>query len=78
MKRERRAGALHRAVARLDALSPLQVLARGYAIASRADGRAVRSADDVAPGDVLRLRVREAHIDATVERVEPVPPTEER
>jgi exodeoxyribonuclease VII large subunit len=69
---ERRAGDVHRASARLDALSPLKVLARGYAIATRADGRAVRSADDVAAGDVVHVRVRDARVDATVNRVEPL------
>jgi len=73
---ERRAGDVHRAAARLDALSPLKVLARGYAIATRPDGRAVRSAGDVAPGDVLRIRVRDARLDATVDRVEPLDPPE--
>lgn len=46
--------------ARLQALSPLQVLARGYAIALREDnGRAVLSDRDVAPGDTLQLRLHE-------------------
>jgi exodeoxyribonuclease VII large subunit len=69
---ERRAADLQRASARLDALSPLKVLARGYAIATRDDGRAVRSAGDVRPGDALHVRVRDARVDATVRHVEPV------
>jgi len=52
--------------ARLDAMSPLKVLARGYAIATRSDGRAVRDASDVATGDPISLRVRSARIDARV------------
>jgi exodeoxyribonuclease VII large subunit len=68
---ERRAGDVHRAVVRLDALSPLKVLARGYAIATRDDGRAVRSAADVQAGDAIHLRVRDARIDASVTRVGP-------
>jgi exodeoxyribonuclease VII large subunit len=54
---------------RLDAMSPLKVLARGYAIATRADGRAVRAATDVRVGDPIALRVRSAHIDAKVTSV---------
>ncbi len=51
----------------LDALSPLKVLSRGYAIAfASADGRAVRSASDVKPGDGLRIRLQEGEVDATV------------
>jgi exodeoxyribonuclease VII large subunit len=69
-----RSSQFHRATARLDALSPLKVLARGYAIATREDGTAVRSTEDVGPGDVLHVRVRDARIDAKVERVGPLDP----
>jgi exodeoxyribonuclease VII large subunit len=70
----RREAVLQRTSARLDAYSPLKVLARGYAIATRDDGRAVRSGDDVAPGESLHIRVREARLEARVERVEPLEP----
>jgi exodeoxyribonuclease VII large subunit len=43
--------------ARLDALSPLKVMSRGYAIAFGADGHVVRRADELAPGDALRVRL---------------------
>jgi exodeoxyribonuclease VII large subunit len=69
---ERRASAVQRAVARLDALSPLRVLARGYAVATREDGRAVRSVADALPGDVIHVRVSEARIDVTVTAIEPL------
>jgi exodeoxyribonuclease VII large subunit len=55
--------------ARLDAMSPLKVLARGYAIATREDGRAVRDPDDVFPGEPISLRVRAARIKALVTSV---------
>jgi exodeoxyribonuclease VII large subunit len=55
---------------RLDAMSPLKVLARGYAIVTRIDdGRAVRDASEVAPGDALSVRVAEGVFDAEVTRV---------
>jgi exodeoxyribonuclease VII large subunit len=66
---ERRRASVQRAVVRLDTLSPLKVLARGYAIATRADGHAVREGGDVAPGDPIHVRVRDARVEATVERV---------
>jgi exodeoxyribonuclease VII large subunit len=69
---ERRRSELQRAGARLDALSPLKVLARGYAIATRDDGRAVRSASDVAAGDTLHVRVRDARVETRVLGVEPL------
>jgi exodeoxyribonuclease VII large subunit len=72
---ERRAADLLRATARLDALSPLKVLARGYAIATREDGRAVRAASDVGPGDSLHVRVRDARLEARVVVVEPMRPS---
>jgi exodeoxyribonuclease VII large subunit len=59
---------LGRSAARLDAMSPLAVLARGYAIATK-DGRAVRHASDVSPGDVIDVRVHAARIEADVKRV---------
>ena len=70
----RREAVLQRTSARLDAYSPLKVLARGYAIATRDDGRAVRSGDDVVPGESLHVRVRDARVEARVERVEPLEP----
>jgi exodeoxyribonuclease VII large subunit len=44
------------AAARLEALSPLAVLGRGFTLARRDDGRVVRAATEVAPGDRLELR----------------------
>jgi exodeoxyribonuclease VII large subunit len=60
----------HRLAARLDAMSPLKVLARGYAIATRRDGRAVRTASDVASGDRLVVRVSRARIEVDVVTIE--------
>ena len=65
----RRDKGLESLTARLDAMSPLKVLSRGYAIATRSDGRAVRDASDVSPGEPIRLRVRSARIDAQVTSV---------
>ena len=62
----RRQAAIERAASRLDALSPLNVLGRGYAIATREDGRAIRSAGDVRAGDRITVRVESARIAADV------------
>ncbi|OJY17235.1 MAG: exodeoxyribonuclease VII large subunit [Myxococcales bacterium 68-20] len=52
---------------RLDAMSPLKVLARGYAIVTRSsDGRAVRAAGEVVPGDALHVRVADGAFEAQV------------
>lgn len=55
---------------RLDALSPLAVLGRGYAIARReSDGRIVRAAGDVSLGDRLELRLAGGQIGVEVTRL---------
>jgi exodeoxyribonuclease VII large subunit len=59
--------ALAEASSRLDALSPLNVLARGYAIATHG-GRALRRASDVHRGDSITLRLHEGRVEAVVER----------
>ena len=57
---------------RLDAMSPLKVLARGYAIATRAaDGRAIRDASEVTRGDTIHVRVGGGAFDADVTRIVP-------
>lgn len=53
--------------ARLDALSPLAVLRRGYALPRALDGRALRRRDDFVPGLRLRLRVSDGEVGARVE-----------
>ena len=60
---------LAKQVTALDALSPLRVLSRGYAIALRADGRALRDADDVQVGDAIEVRVARARVQAEVRGV---------
>ena len=55
------------AATRLDGLSPLTILGRGYAIATRADGRAIRSADEVSVGDEIALRLGRGTLKTRVE-----------
>jgi len=57
---------LAREAARLGALSPLAVLARGYSITLDAGGRAVVDARDVTAGDSLRIRLASGEIAASV------------
>jgi exodeoxyribonuclease VII large subunit len=56
-----RAQAAHQ---RLEALNPLQVMARGYSIVQRTNGHVVRGPDDLAANE--RLQVRAAHGEYTV------------
>jgi len=65
---ERARRAFEAAAARLDSLSPLAVLGRGYAIVWRsADGAIVRRAEEVAPGAALRIRLARGELAARVE-----------
>jgi exodeoxyribonuclease VII large subunit len=79
--RSRRA-ALHRlrraqqdlaaAAARLEALSPLAVLGRGYSLTQRmADGLVIRDAQQLASGDELQTRFSRGRAWSKVERIEP-------
>ena len=58
------------AAASLDALSPLSVLQRGYAIAQNEDGSLLRDAKLVSIGDRVKLRLARGRIGARVESVE--------
>lgn len=44
---------------KLDALSPLTVLTRGYAVVQKPDGTVVRSADDLSHGDEFDVTVKD-------------------
>lgn len=61
--------ALSACAAQLDALSPLSVLGRGYAIATR-EGVPVLASDELAPGDTVRVRVAHGSFRAQVTRIE--------
>lgn len=53
-----------RLAAQLDALSPLRVLERGYAVARAADGRVLRRQRDFPPGQPFTLRVTDGAVPA--------------
>lgn len=58
------------AAASLDALSPLGVLQRGYAIAQDASGRLLRDAASVAEGDAVSVRLAKGKLNTRVEAIE--------
>ena len=55
--------------AKLDALSPLKVLTRGYAVASCEDGNIIRSAKQTNPNDRITVRFHDGSINATVTEI---------
>jgi exodeoxyribonuclease VII large subunit len=64
---DRATAELSHTVARLRTLSPAATLQRGYAIVQRPDGAVVRSPDEVAAKDALRIRLAEGELSATVD-----------
>jgi exodeoxyribonuclease VII large subunit len=58
------------AAASLDALSPLAVLHRGYAIAQDPSGKPLRDAASVAAGDQVSVRLEKGKLNTRVETVE--------
>ena len=53
-------------VAKLDAMSPLKVLSRGYAMAQTGDGELLRSIHQVNPGDSILVNISDGTITASV------------
>ena len=65
----RRNDRMARAVGKLEALSPLSALARGYSVALAADGRVLRSVRDFTAGSRFTLRLNDGQVDCEAERV---------
>ena len=51
---------------KLDAMSPLKVLSRGYSMAQKTDGKIIRSIEDVIVGDTIRLTLEDGQVQACV------------
>ena len=54
------------ATAKLDALSPLQTLSRGYSIPTKDDGTVIRSAKEMKSGDEFTLRMKDGQTECVV------------
>jgi exodeoxyribonuclease VII large subunit len=60
-------------LSRLEALSPLSVLSRGYSITSRvSDRRIIRKWTDTRPGDLVQVRLADGRLECLVEKAEDV------
>ena len=65
-----RRAAFARLAGKLDSLSPLAVLGRGYALVFDGSGHLVRDAAEVSVGDALRIRVQSGALAARITRKE--------
>ncbi|MCU1253530.1 MAG: exodeoxyribonuclease large subunit [Edaphobacter sp.] len=61
---------LNRASVRLEALSPVSVLSRGYALVYAADGKLLRSSAETAAGHTIRARFAHGTLEAEVTQTE--------
>lgn len=68
---QRRNAELSRAAARLHALSPLAVLARGYAVVEKSTGHMVRAAGDLRCGDQISVRLQDGEAGCIVNTLKP-------
>lgn len=68
---EERRTQLQMLTARLDGLSPLSTLARGYSVARDTEGRTLSRVEDFTIGDAFELLVRDGRIDARTENAVP-------
>ena len=57
------------AVSKLDAMSPLKVLTRGYAMAQTEDGAVVKSVSQVKSGDQIKVSFSDSNVSAMVTEV---------
>ena len=65
---EKREGYI-RLISKLDALSPLKVLSRGFAIVSREDGTVIKSAAQTKIGEKVDIRLNKGGISCTIQRI---------
>ena len=69
-RQQRAADDVARMAASLNALSPLNVLERGYSITHRADGTVVRKADRLSIGEVVTTRLHRGQVTSRVESID--------
>ena len=53
-------------ITKIDALSPLKTLTRGYSVVENADGKLIKTTKDVKPEDVINITVTDGKISAVV------------
>jgi exodeoxyribonuclease VII large subunit len=64
--------ALETLTSKLDALSPLKVLDRGYSLARGPDGKVLRSHQGLSPGDAVTVTLRDGDLRTHVDEIVPL------
>lgn len=70
-KAQRSREALISYASQLEALSPLQVLSRGYSVTQTLSGELIRETTSVGVGDVINTRVNDGEIISRIEQIKP-------
>lgn len=68
-KLEKMRAVLGESVAKLEALSPLAVVSRGYSVVADANGETLKSIDNVSVGDALQIKMNGGELDAVVSNI---------
>ncbi|MBT8145231.1 MAG: hypothetical protein KJN90_00170, partial [Gammaproteobacteria bacterium] len=63
-----RSSTLDQLIRSLNAVSPLNTLARGFSITTRQDGRVLQNSNDVKPGDLITTRLHEGIVESKVQQ----------
>jgi len=66
------------AITHLEAVSPLATLARGYSVTTASDGKVLKQAKQVSPGDVLTTRVSDGWVESEVKEIKAIRKTRAR
>jgi exodeoxyribonuclease VII large subunit len=61
---------IERCDGKLDSLSPLAVLERGYSIASKTEGDILKDASQTAPGEMIRIRLHRGELKCEVKEID--------
>ena len=67
MKRSEKKQILGVLASKLDGLSPLGTISRGFSLAFNEDGKLIKKVTDVKSGDKIDLRVSDGRVRATVD-----------
>ena len=57
---------MYKSISKIDALSPLKTLTRGYSVTENSDGKVIKSISDVNKDDNIKIKLIDGKIEAIV------------